>query len=189
MVEERYRYHFDGCVRKAELAIYGFLAVLLTVTAVAALADGGLSLWSGIRTMSISAKAFEVLDRLLFVLMVVEILHTVSISIRSHILVTEPFLVVGLIASIRRILVITLEASTLAKGGAWNGPSESIFRASMIELGLLGLLILILVFSITLLRRSTPTPEALETQISEPLAESFSARFQARSTPRHSPAL
>ncbi len=35
------------------------------------------------------------------------------ISIRSHILVTEPFLVVGLIASIRRILVITLEAATL----------------------------------------------------------------------------
>jgi hypothetical protein len=32
----------------------------------------------------------------------------------------------------------------------------------MLELGLLGLLILILVFSITLLRRSTPSPENLE---------------------------
>jgi hypothetical protein len=41
--------------------------------------------------------------------MLVEILHTVRISIRSHILVTEPFLVIGLIASIRRILVITLK--------------------------------------------------------------------------------
>ncbi len=163
MVEERYRHHFNEGARKAEVGIYGILAVLLTVTALAALGDGALSLWKGIRTLTISSQAFEVLDHLLFVLMVVEILHTVSISIRSHILVTEPFLVVGLIASIRRILVITLEASSLTKGGAWAGESESIFRASMIELGLLGLLILILVFSITLLRRSAttcPEPEA-----------------------------
>jgi hypothetical protein len=86
--------------------------------------------------------------------MLVEILHTVRISIRSHVLVTEPFLVVGLIASIRRILVITLEAATLTKEGAWatEGASD-IFHSSMIELGLLGLLVLVLVISITLLRR------------------------------------
>jgi uncharacterized membrane protein (DUF373 family) len=154
MIEEQYRHHFDEYARKAEVAIYAVLAVLLTVTALAALADGAMSLWGGIRAWTISAEVFDVLDRLLFVLMVVEILHTVSISIRSHILVTEPFLVVGLIASIRRILVITLEVSALTKGGSWAGQSESIFRASMIELGLLGILILVLVFSITLLRRS-----------------------------------
>jgi hypothetical protein len=36
--------------------------------------------------------------------MIVEILHTVRISLRSHILVAEPFLIVGLIAAVRRIL-------------------------------------------------------------------------------------
>jgi phosphate-starvation-inducible protein E len=51
-------------------------------------------------------------DQLLVVLMLAEILHTVRISIRSHTLVTELFLVLGLIVSIRRILVITLEAAT-----------------------------------------------------------------------------
>jgi hypothetical protein len=96
------------------------------------------------------------------VLMLVEILHTLRISIRSHILVTEPFLVVGLIASIRRILVITLEASAITKGGSWSTEGASIFRGAMIELGLLGLLILILVFSITLLRRFAPAPKNLE---------------------------
>jgi uncharacterized membrane protein (DUF373 family) len=165
MAERQYHHTFNGAVRKAEVGIYGILAVLLTVTALAALGDGAMSLWGGIRTLTISSQAFEVLDHLLFVLMVVEILHTVSISIRSHILVTEPFLVVGLIASIRRILVITLEASSLTKGGSWRAETESIFRASMIELGLLGVLILILVFSITLLRRSAAgrlESEALE---------------------------
>jgi hypothetical protein len=86
----------------------------------------------------------------------------VRISIRSHYLVTEPFLVVGLIASIRRLLVITLEAATLTKGGTWSVEGASIFRASMIELGLLGLLVLILVFSITLLRRFAPPPKDVE---------------------------
>jgi hypothetical protein len=100
------------------------------------------------------------LDQLLVVLMLVEILHTVRISIRSHILVTEPFLVVGLIASIRRILVITLQAATVT--GRWSTEGASIFHASMTELGLLGLLILILVFSITLLRRYAPGPKDLE---------------------------
>jgi uncharacterized membrane protein len=90
--------------------------------------------------------------------MLVEILHTVRISIRSHVLVTEPFLVVGLIASIRRILVITLEAATLTKEGTWTTEGASgIFHSSMIELGLLGLLVLVLVVSITLLRRNVST--------------------------------
>lgn len=159
MAEEKYRHRFDDYARKAEVGIYGILAVLLTVAAVAAIADGGALLWMGIRSWTISAQTLQVLDRLLVVLMLVEILHTVSISIRSHILVTEPFLVVGLIASIRRILVITLEASTLTKGGSWSAEGASIFRASMTELGLLGILILILVFSITLLRRYAPSPK------------------------------
>jgi Flp pilus assembly CpaF family ATPase len=88
---------------------------------------------------------------------------TVRISIHSHILVAEPFLVMGLIASIRRILVITLEAATLTKDGTWSTEAASIlFRASMIELGLLALLIIILVFSITLLRRYAPQPKSVE---------------------------
>jgi hypothetical protein len=33
--------------------------------------------------------------------------------------VTEPFLVIGLIASIRRMLVISLELATLTRQGAW----------------------------------------------------------------------
>lgn len=49
--------------------------------------------------------------------------------------------------------MITLEAASLTKGGTWATEGASMFRASMLELGLLGLLVLILVFSITLLRR------------------------------------
>jgi hypothetical protein len=94
--------------------------------------------------------------------MLVEILHTVRISIRSHIfLAMEPFLVVGLIASIRRVLIISLQMTTLAREQGWSTESAHIFNASMIELALLVILIPVLVFSITLLRRHTPKESSI----------------------------
>lgn len=162
MADERLRVHFGDYLGRAEVAIYSVLAVLLFITAFATIANAGKMLWDGLRHWTIAAETLRVLDQLLVVLMLVEILHTVRISIRSHYLVTEPFLVVGLIASIRRILVITLEAATLTKGGTWSVEGASIFRASMIELGLLGLLVLILVSCIALLRRYAPPPKDAE---------------------------
>ena len=54
--------------------------------------------------------------------------------------------------------MITLEAATLIKEGTWTTEGASdIFHSSMIELGLLGLLVLVLVVSITLLRRNAST--------------------------------
>src|SRR5712691_4430718 len=153
MVEERLRRNFG-------VVIYSILALLLSITALVTIASAGKLLWDGHSHWIVAAETLRV--ELLVVLMLVEILHTVRISIRSHILVTEPFLVVGLIASIRRILVITLEAATLSKEGSWSTEgASSIFRASMIELALLGLLILIFVFSNTLLRRYAPSPKEL----------------------------
>ena len=143
------------------MAIYSILALLLSITALTAIANAGKQLWDSIShwTIATPPETLRVLDQLLVVLMLVEILHTVRISIRSHFLVTEPFLIVGLIASIRRILVITLEAATLTKEGKWATEGASIFRGSMLELGLLGIIILVLVFSITLLRRYAPAPK------------------------------
>jgi len=148
---------FDTRLGTLEVVIYTVLAILLSLTAFVSLGTAGKLLWDGLSQWTTGAQTLRVLDELLVVLMLVELLHTVRISIRSHVLVTEPFLVVGLIASIRRILVVTLEASTLYKDGAWTTDAASgVFRASMIELGLLAILVITLVFSIILLRRHAP---------------------------------
>jgi len=162
MADEKLRGHFGDYLARAEVLVYSILAVLLFLTAIATTANAAKLLWEGLRHWTVVADTLRVLDQLLVVLMLVEILHTVRISIRSHHLVTEPFLVVGLIASIRRLLVITLEAASLTKGGTWSVDGASIFRASMFELGLLGFLILIFVFAITLLRRFAPAPKDAE---------------------------
>ncbi|MFY9733314.1 MAG: phosphate-starvation-inducible PsiE family protein [Candidatus Acidiferrales bacterium] len=162
MAEKTFRLNFSEYIGKAEVVVYAILGVLLFFTALATSGIAGKMLWDGLIHRSVGIQTLRVLDQLLVVLMLVEVLHTVRISIRSHILVTEPFLVVGLIASIRRILVITLEAASLTQGGGWSAEGPSIFRASMIELGLLGLLVLILVFSITLLRRHPPAADEID---------------------------
>ena len=156
MAQSTLRHRFDDSLGTAEMGIYSVLALLLSATILAAIASASKLLFDSVIHWTVATQTLRVLNELLIVLMLAEILHTVRISIRSHVLVTEPFLVVGLIASIRRILVISLEMATLAKEAAWTNDSAVMFRNSMIELGLLSLLVLVLVFSITLLRRYPP---------------------------------
>ncbi len=73
-------------------------------------------------------SVYHIIDRLLFVLMLVEILHTVHASIRSGTLLCEPFLIVGLIACIRRILVITLETSQITQPERWDRQPVDVSR-------------------------------------------------------------
>ena len=163
MITSKLRASSGDYLISIEVAIYTILAVLLSATGLLALAGAGKLLWDGLVSWTLPTGTFRTLDQMLLVLMLVEILHTVRISIRSHSLITEAFLVVGLIASIRRMLVITLEAADLTKVEKWSAGGDRIFWASMLALGLLGVLILVLVVSITLLRRSKPTEELTAT--------------------------
>src|SRR4051812_46211382 len=160
--EEPVDRYVNDYLRRAELVIYHVVALLLSLSAAAAIAFAAVTLWKGVVHWTIATETLRVLDQLLVVLMLVEILHTIRISIRSQILfAAEPFLVVGLIASIRRVLIISLELTNLTREGSWSTDGSSIFHASMIELGLLVVLIPVLVFSITLLRRRAPAPKEL----------------------------
>jgi uncharacterized membrane protein (DUF373 family) len=103
-----------------------------------------------------------VLDQLLLVLVLVEILHTVRMSIRSKEIIIEPFLIVGLIASVRRVLVITMQAAKLTEQGQGTADAALAFEKSMIELGLLGFLVLMFVLSIYFLRRASGREELVK---------------------------
>src|SRR5467141_1622208 len=139
---------------RIELVVYVALGILLSVTALLALASAALLLWEGMRDWSSTSAVFLIVDRLMFVLMLIEILQTVRGSVRSGELTPEPFLIIGLIASIRNVLVITLKSSGMTSEGHHGSfEGEMLFRSSIIELAVLGALILIFVVSIYLLRR------------------------------------
>ena len=144
-----------------ELVVYVALGILLSVTALLSLGSATLLLLEGVRDWSGTRAIFLIVDRLMFVLMLIEILHTVRGSVRSGALTPEPFLIIGLIASIRNVLVITLKSSGVTSEGLASIEGEMLFRSSIVELGVLGALILIFVVSIYMLRRG-PRPDGSE---------------------------
>jgi uncharacterized membrane protein (DUF373 family) len=145
---------------EVEHVIYLAAGVLLACTAALSLISGAISLLSAGRSLGAPEDIIITIDRLLFVLMLLEILHTVRVSVREGTLTPEPFLVVGLIASIRRVLVITLGSSQATHPGNWTPEVQEQFNASMLELGVLGVLILVMVVAIFLLRRGRAHPAA-----------------------------
>ena len=143
---------------RLEIGAYLVLGILLSFAAVLGMSSAAVTLWRALESNGETNMLVLSIDRLLLVLMVVEILHTVRESFRFGVLVCEPFLIVGLIASIRRVLVITLESSQANQPGHWSPDSQAILNATMLELAVLGLLILIMVVSIFILRRSDRHP-------------------------------
>ncbi len=90
----------------------------------------------------------DVLDQLLLISMLVEILQMVKISLTTKLrLASEPFLTVGLISVVRRVLIITAEGSRMV---TQSDPKR--FLALMAELGILALLVGVFVFGLHRLR-------------------------------------
>jgi uncharacterized membrane protein (DUF373 family) len=136
----------SGFTRVEDIA-YVALGLILAVSAMALVGTVALALGQALLAANLSDKIVELLDQVLLILMIVEILYTVQVSFREHILVAEPFLIVGLIAAVRRVLILTAEFSKPAE------VVEATFRNAMFELGLLTVLILALVFSLFLVKR------------------------------------
>jgi uncharacterized membrane protein (DUF373 family) len=141
---------------RIEVSAYLILGLLLAIVALIGTVSAAIELVRAAQELTDSLPLVVTIDRILLVLMVIEILHTVRVSFKEGALVCEPFLIVGLIASIRRVLVITLESSQAQEPGKWTPDFQKLFNSSMIELCVLGGLILAMVVSIYLLRRSEP---------------------------------
>jgi uncharacterized membrane protein (DUF373 family) len=108
-----------------------------------------------VHSVALPGAIVHLLDRLLLVLMIVELLYTVQVSFREHAVVPEPFLIVGLVAVTRRVLVLTAELT-----GAQSAAADSAFRVTMIELTVLTGMIVALVGSLLMLRRRNPAATA-----------------------------
>ena len=139
---------------RVEDAVYLGLGVLLAAGAVALLVTSGVGFVRSVLDGAFADHVIDLLDQVLLIFMIVEILYTVQVSFREHALVPEPFIVVGLIAVIRRVLVLTAEFGELLEKG------EHVFRNAMLELALLTVMVLALVAALVLLRRRAPTATA-----------------------------
>jgi len=140
------RNHFDRLFSWAENAIYLLIGIILLMAVLFLFYDVIMSFFR--LHDSLVREIVEVLDKTLLIMMMVEILYTIRISLKEHVLNPEPFIIVAMIAAIRRILVISVEVAY----------EPEMFTPYMIEISILGVLIPILVGSIILMRRLGSQP-------------------------------
>ncbi len=139
-----------GLLIYAEDGIYLLTAALLAATALVLLFTTARTLLASLKTGPVLLESLKALDSLLLVLMIVELLHTIRLFIVEHALVPEPFLIVALIAGVRRMLILTTEASQYIQ----SKPEQ--FRMAMIEMGLLVVSFLVIATAILILRQNLP---------------------------------
>jgi hypothetical protein len=133
-----------------ESAVLVLIGLSLVVVAVVLLYAGMFDLSQAVRQgpVGIEEHAIDILNVVLLVMMTMEIVYTVAVSLESHTLRAEPFLLIGIIAGIRRMLVITA-TSTKHEGNADQ------FHNLLVELGLIAATVVALAVAILILRYTT----------------------------------
>ena len=152
--------HTDRRLRERTEGSFGYVEDFFYVAIAAALSIAGLmlfgyALWdfaTHLGQRDFTASILSLLDSLLLVFIVTELIHTVRAIIDEQVLVAEPFLIVGIVAAIRRLIVVSAEAKDLL------GTPQ--FPDAMLEIGVLTVGVLVLAASVFLMRstvRSEPT--------------------------------
>ena len=141
--EERQRFA-DRALGFLEDVVYWAIAVVLVIGSVSLLV-AQFNTMLRLRATPASTVMLEVLDGLLMIFIFVELLYAVRSCLRSHEIVAEPFLIVGILACIKEIVVLSVEAATLLK----EGPE---FSRAIVEIGVLGAVVLVLAIAAYVLR-------------------------------------
>lgn len=147
----------DRVIGAVEDAVYWGIAVVLVAGCIALLVSQFNTLLR-LRSAPSSTVMLEILDGLLLIFIFVELLYAVRACLRSHEIVAEPFLIVGILAGIKEIVVLSVEAAKLLE----KGPE---FSRAIVEIGVLGGVVLVLAVSAFVLRsrrREGTDPEQLE---------------------------
>ena len=142
----------DLVLRYAENVVYALAGVLLVASAVIVLVAVAFHLAKDLSGGTEQAVIAAV-DGLLLVFIVLELLAGVRATITEHKLVAEPFLIVGIIASIKEIVVVTLQAKDS------RGRAGDAFEDAIIEIGVLGGVVLVLSAASFIVRRKEREPQ------------------------------
>ena len=132
-------------IELAERVVYYGAALFLLVTIVMVF----LSVIAGLRDVAeagLLQTALEILDKVLLIFIFAELLSTISTTIREREITAEPFLLIGLIAVVRRILAVTVSIE--------QSLGTPRFQDLLLELGVLTALVITLSIALYFTRRS-----------------------------------
>jgi phosphate starvation-inducible membrane PsiE len=134
-------------LRASENVVLTLIAIVLFVLAMLLLITSVIGMVRDMAAGTLANAGIEVLNSILLVMMIMEIVYTVTKSLESHLLVAEPFLIIGAIAAIRRMIIITAESTKIEM------TNPDLFHSLLLELGLLAVIVVAMAFSIWILRR------------------------------------
>lgn len=140
-------------LERAEHYIYLAAGYILVFAAAGLLVAAIIEMAGSIMEGKYTTAMVHLLDRVLLALMLAEIIYTVGRISRTQMLETEPFLIVGIIAAIRRMLILTAESTGHVV------ITDPVFQALLAELGLLALIIFLLAWAMRLLGDRGKSPE------------------------------
>jgi uncharacterized membrane protein (DUF373 family) len=136
----------------AERVIYAVVSVILFVAAAMVLVATAWNLVEGLEDGTL-VSVRHALDGLLLVFILVELLQAVSATLSERRLVAEPFLLVGIIATIKEVVVVTLEIDELL------GEDHEAFIDGLWDIAALSGLLIALGVTTLLVRRKEREPE------------------------------
>lgn len=144
-------HRIGGMVDTFETVIYAIAFLLLVAAAVLVVIGGVQAVFEAAshRVNTLQGSVL-VLDRVLMVLIIAEIAATLRAVLLYHEIAAEPFLFIGLIACVRRILIVTAATEQVH--------SDKELNRLLFELGALGLLVIGIAAAIFMIRCSTPRP-------------------------------
>ena len=126
----------ESSLQRIEHLLYQVAAYLLVVAAVALLVTAVVETFTSWRS-GVDGAIVRLLDRVLLALMLAEITYTLRQAERTHALTVAPFLVVGIIAAVRRMLIVTAESV------GRTDLHSSVFMGGLLELAVLAVIILV----------------------------------------------
>ena len=141
----------DRVLAAAEDVIYVGISALLVLASGVLLVIAAKELFDVVDDLG-TDPVVEVLDTLLLLFIFVELLSAVRATVATRGLVAEPFLIVGIIASIKEIVVLSVKAAEDIGGGDQ-------FRDQLWEIAVLGVVIVLLGITAWLLRLKEREPE------------------------------
>jgi uncharacterized membrane protein (DUF373 family) len=151
----RLSHRVGALVDSFETLVYAIAFLLLIAAAVLVVIGGGQAVvQAATHQVNTLQGGVLVLDRVLMVLIIAEIAATLRAVLLYHEIAVEPFLFIGLIACVRRILIVTAATEQVH--------SDKDLNRLLLELGALGLLVIGIAVAIFLVRFSgrhaAPTP-------------------------------
>ena len=144
MPPDRYKRVFTSILDAFERIAYVAIALALSVPIVMLVVSAVISMLE-VSEVGVLETSLTVLDRVLLAFIFVELIDTVRVTVRERgILIAEPFLLVGLIAVVRRILLLAAEIEQA---------SAEEFQNMLIELGVMTGLVIVLTVALYFTRR------------------------------------